>query len=397
LKFIIGLMSDFILPDYKGNNIVNLMSSISYNFGKRHYYVEHKFLSSKELRKFKNIVMIVVDGLGYNYLNGKKDSFLFKNIRSKTTSTFLSTTACANTVFSIGYPPQQHALTGWDINLKEVGAVSTILPFIPIYGGEDLSKSGFKMKNILDTPSFHKGFNCKCYTLIDKKLSGSSFTSYISRDSEIVPTKNYKNTFTKLKEVVSQKCDKRRFIHAYIYELDSLSHKKGFDSPNVAFIFQDIDRRITEFSKFLKGTNTGLIVISDHGFINISPKTEIWVEDIDGLKECLTVTLAGEPRTRDCFVRPSKVKQFESIVKNKMDEYCWCFKGEELIQKNFYGLGKPNKKLFDRVGDYVLIMKKNYILRERLANYQKPEKFHKGKHGGVSENEMFVPLIFVPC
>jgi hypothetical protein len=40
-----------------------------------------------------------------------------------------------------------------------------------------------------------------------------------------------------------------------------------------------------------------------------------------------------------------------------------------LINDNFYGLGEVNKKLFDRVGDYVLIMKDNYVLRDTLEAY----------------------------
>ncbi len=388
---------EFTLPDYNGNSIVNLMSSISNSFGKRHIYPELASLNSEYLRKFKNVVLIVVDGLGYNYLKKQRKSFLLENLKSKMTSTFLATTACANTSFSVGYPPQQHALTSWDINLKEVGAITTILPFIPIYGGDSLSKYGFKMDQIMDIESFHKGFNGKCFTLIDKKLSNTPFTKYVSKHTEIIPTKSYKNIFTKLRELIKKRSSRRRFIHAYIPELDSLAHEKGINSKKVKNIFLDLDKRMERLFKSIKGTNTIMIVTSDHGFIDSSPDKEILVDDITGLRECLTIPLTGESRVRYCFVRPSKVRDFEKIVKNKMSKYCWCFKGERLIKDNFYGLGKPNKKLIDRVGDYVLIMKENYVLKDRLANYKKPKKFCRGIHGGVSDNEMFVPLVLMDC
>jgi len=66
------------------------------------------------------------------------------------------------------------------------------------------------------------------------------------------------------------------------------------------------------------------------------------------------------------------------------------FKSEELIKKHFYGLGVPNPKLADRIGDYVLIMKENYMLKDDI---EKKKKFHKADHGGVSREEMLVPLI----
>lgn len=390
-------MYEFILPDYKKRSIINLMSSISNSFGKKHQYEELSALNSKELKKFKNVVLIVIDGLGYNYLKKQKDSFLLKNIKSDMTSTFLSTTACANTAFLVGYPPQQHALTGWDINLKEIGAITTILPFVPIFGKESLSNSRFEIKDVMDIESFHKGFNGKSFLLIDKKIANSPFSDYVTKSLEVIPTKSYKNTFSKLNNLIKKKSIKRRFIHAYIPELDHFAHEEGVNSKEVQEIFQDFDMRIKKLSQSIKGTNTKLIVVADHGLIDASPNTEIWVENIVGLKECLTIPLAGEPRVRDCFVRANKVKDFENIVKTKMSKYCWCFKGEQLIRDNFYGLGKPNKKLIDRVGDYVLIMKKNYILRYKLANYKSSGEFQKGKHGGVSEDEMIVPLITIDC
>lgn len=390
-------MYKFTLPNYKGKSIVNLMSSISNSFGKKHKYSELISLNSDELKKFKNVVLIVIDGLGYNYLKKQKDSFLLENLKSNITSTFLSTTACANTAFLVGYPPQQHALTGWEINLKEIGTITKILPFTPRYSEESLSKFKFEMDQIIDIESLHKGFNGKSFILISKKISNSPFTKYVSRYSKIIPTKTYKNKFTKLKKLIKKKSTERKFIHAYIPELDSLAHEKGINSKEVKDIFLDLDKKIKNLSKSIKGTKTKLIIVSDHGFIDTFPNTEIWVEYIVGLKECLTIPLAGEPRVRDCFVRPSKVKDFEKIVKTKMSKYCWCFKGEQLIKDNLYGLGKPNKKLIDRVGDYVLIMKKNYFLRDKLANYEKPKRFHKGKHGGVSDDEMLIPLVLIDC
>jgi hypothetical protein len=78
-----------------------------------------------------------------------------------------------------------------------------------------------------------------------------------------------------------------------------------------------------------------------------------------------------------------------------MSEYCWCFEGEQLIHDNFYGLGTPNKKLFDRVGDFVLIMKSHYVLSYKLANYETHPKSHIGAHGGITPDEMLSPLIVV--
>jgi hypothetical protein len=179
--------------------------------------------------------------------------------------------------------------------------------------------------------------------------------------------------------------------------LDSIAHKEGISSKKVNKLFWHLDKQIRHLSKSIKGTNTKLIIVADHGLIDVTPKTELWLENIPGLKQCLTVPLVGESRVRNVFVRPSKVKEFEHIIKTKMSKYCWCFKGQQLIKDHLYGLGAPHPKLFDRVGDYVLIMKKNYILNDKLANYNPLKKLNKGQHAGVTDDEMLVPLVLIDC
>ncbi|MEA3429798.1 MAG: alkaline phosphatase family protein [Nanoarchaeota archaeon] len=390
-------MYKFNKPNYKNGSIVNLMSSISNNYGKKHKYKQLPSLQSKELKKFKNIVLIVIDGMGYKFLNKQKESFMYKHLKTQITSTFLSTTTCANTTFHTGYPPQQHGLTGWDINLKETGAITSILPFTPLFGRTSLSKYGFNMTNFMNIKPFHKSFKAKCYTLIDKSIAHSEFTTYVASHTEIIPTSSEINTFTKIKQIIKKRSTKRKFIHAYFPNFDSMAHSTGINSKEVKHIFKGLDKRIKSLTKTLNNTNTKLIIVADHGLIDTVKKNELWVENIKGLKECLTIPMTGEPRVRDCFVRPGKVKDFKRIIKTKLSKYCWCFKGEQLIKDNLYGLGKPSKKLLDRVGDYVLIMKKNYILRDRLINKNKPKIFGKGHHAGVTDDEMLIPLITIDC
>ena len=61
--------------------------------------------------------------------------------------------------------------------------------------------------------------------------------------------------------------------------------------------------------------------------------------------------------------------------------------------KNYFGLGKPHPQLAQRIGDYVLLMKENYIIKDFLLGEE--EHFSIGNHGGLSEDEMYVPLIRV--
>ncbi len=54
-----------IIPNYKQKNIVNLTSSILSSLGVKSQYAKLKGFSSAKLRKKENIVLILLDGLGY--------------------------------------------------------------------------------------------------------------------------------------------------------------------------------------------------------------------------------------------------------------------------------------------------------------------------------------------
>jgi predicted AlkP superfamily pyrophosphatase or phosphodiesterase len=248
------------------------------------------------------------------------------------------------------------------------------------------------MSQIMDIKPFHKNLNAKCFSFAPKKIANTNFTNFISSYTKIIPSTSYTNTFTKLKSVLLSPSRKRRFLHAYIPDFDSLSHLYGTHSEPTLNCFRLLDKKIKNFLNSIKSTNTKVIITADHGFLDIKPKNNIWVDDIAGLDDCLSLPLTGEPRVRYCYLKLSKIKDFKRIISSKLSKYCWCFNSEQLITDNFYGLGKPNKKLFDRVGDFVLIMKDGYILKQNLAN-EKNRHLTIGNHGGVTDDEMLVPLI----
>jgi predicted AlkP superfamily pyrophosphatase or phosphodiesterase len=382
----------FTTPNYEGLSISNLMSSISKNFGAKHSYKEHDLIKSNELKKYDNVVLVIVDGLGYNYLSQKKDSFLYKNLKGKFISNFLSTTACANTNYFVGYPASQHGIVGWDVFFKEIGAIVSFLPFTPKFGGPCLSTLGFKTEDVFDIKPLHKNFKADSFIFIDKKISNSDFTNYVAKHCTIVPTNNYIDNLNKLAVQIKSKSNKRRFLHTYISDFDTSAHEFGVKSKKTLEIFNKIDKKIELLAKKIKNTNTKLIVVSDHGFIDTSKKTRLTISNFKGLDECLSMPLSGDARVVFCFIKNDKLKQFEEIVKKELSKYAYVFKSKELIEAGFFGIGDINKKLFDRVGDYTVILKQNFILESFLANKDK-KKFLIGHHGGVSDDEMFIPLI----
>ncbi len=381
-------------PNYHDGSIVNLMSSISQAYGYKTPYNNLKILPSEELKSFKNIVLIVIDGLGYNYLLKKgKENILNKYIIGSMDSVFLPTTACAIPTFLTGVAPQQHACTGWFMHLKEVGAVSKILRFSARVGGDSYSNYGVHIKDILDCSDLTSKLKVKSFIIGSKEINKSDFNGFISKKVRKLKHNSIDGFFNSIKKAIQLK-GKRKYIYAYWNELDSLNHLYGVGNKKAEKHFSLIERKFKKFITELKGTNTTVIVTADHGFVNTPESRKIKLKNHPKLAECLVLPLCGEARTAYCYVRPDKTRQFEDYVKTHLEKYCWLYKSKELVDMNFFGLYKPNPKLYDRIGDYTIICKENYIIKDTINEIER-KKHHVGHHGGVSDDEMLVPLVVV--
>jgi len=379
------------LPDYK-NSIVNLMSSILGAYGKKTGYQLLKSIKGAEFSGATNIVLLVIDGLGYEYLlkNGN-ESTLKKHLRSKLTSVFPSTTASAMTSFFTGLTPQEHGLTGWFTYLKEMGVVSTILPFTTRYG-ESKAEACVEPKKIFTFKSVFERINVNSYIISHRDYVHSEFNKIACDGAKRKGYSTLNGYFSQIVRTIKSS-KKKKFICAYWGKFDSICHREGVGSKKALSHFQELDKKFAKFIVSLKGTGSLVIVTSDHGQIESKKSEMINLKDHPQLQECLTLPLCGEPRTAYCYVRPSKIKIFENYVRKNMGNYCAIYKSDDLIKKKYFGLHQSHPRLFERVGDYTLIMKDNYIIRDFILGEK--EHFHIGNHGGTSKEEMLIPLIVV--
>lgn len=380
-------------PIYKDGSIVNLMSSVLKAYGCESKYEALKILKPDELRESKNIVLIVIDGLGYEYLTKYGKGTVFNNyLRGKITSVFPATTATAITTFVTGVAPQQHAITGWYVYLKELGLVSTILPFTPRCGGLSFSQIKINPKVIFNQKSVFEKIKANSYYIIHKDFLGSDYTVALSGRAKSRPFNSLTDFFRQIRRVLSSTKSKK-YVYAYLHKFDSLCHEYGTKSAEVFAYFKNLNKKLIPFLKSIKGTDTTVIITADHGLIDTTKSRIIKLKEHPEFVDTLILPLCGDTRIGYCYVHPSKIKHFREYVNRVFKNCCELYRGEELIRKKYFGLFEPNENLFSRVGDYILVMKENYIIRDFVLG--EDEYFPIGNHGGVSKEEMFVPLIVV--
>lgn len=377
------------LPNYKNGSIVNLTSSILKAFNVKSNYAPLKELD--DLDNTQNIVLLVIDGLGYEYLKKHGANSVFeKYLVKKLTSVFPAGTPSAETTLRTGATPEKHGIMGWYMYLKELGVVSVILPFVARCGGSSFSNYGVGKKEIFTEKTINEKINNPSYMVYPDEISDGNKIS--GKEKYFLTFNSLRGLFTQIKKATKDS-NKKKYIYAYWSQLDAICHRRGVKSKEAKKHFEELNQKIASFMELMRGTNTTLIITADHGLIDTPKEKVIFLEDHPKLYETLTLPLCGQARVAYCYVHPAKVKQFEKYVKEKLNYCCELYKSEDLIKRGFFGLFKPSEKLFDRIGDYALIMKENYIIKDKLLK-EKIDVFI-GNHGGVSKEEMFVPLVVI--
>lgn len=377
-----------IAPDYNGGSIVNLMTSITQAMGDEDsLYPPLRTLAPAALSG-RNVVLLVVDGLGYENLNAnRRDGALARHLKDRMTSVFPSTTAAAITTFFTGEAPQQHGLTGWFTHFRELGGVIAPLPYRPRHGGSVLTVPATALFG--HTPLFDR-LKAQSYVVAPQQIAFSEYSKAHNGRAEVIPFATLAQMFDQISRIVRTPGE-RRYLYAYWPELDRLAHEHGIESREAATHLAEIDTAFGGFLRDIAGSETTVIVTADHGFIDTRPPQVIVLDAHPALAQTLVLPLCGEPRAAFCYVHPDRQGQFVDYVNTHLSQYAELHKSRRLIESGFFGLGPPNPRLIDRVGDYTLIMKQDASIKDWLLGEKK--YVHVGVHGGTSAREMYVPLI----
>lgn len=404
----------FPLPDYHGTSIVNLMSSLRLGLGAEPAprsasesasgpaqaamaaYPPLAALPPEYLARYTNVVLLVVDGLGHDFLAGYPDSFLRRHQHSRLTSVFPTTTATAITTYLTGLAPQQHGLTGWFVWLRELDSITAVLPFRPRTGGPDHVERGVDPHSLFDAPPLFDTLQAHATIITQAALIDSAYTQATRGHASRIGYQDLDGLFTGVHTALANPLGSKphRFVYAYWPRLDGLAHAHGIHSRAVDAHFRHLDKAVAQLARSLAGGDTLLLVCADHGFVDIMPERRIQLEDHPRLARTLARPLCGEPRAAYCYLRPGQHRAFEDYVGGELATLCTPVSSEQALDEGWFGLGTPHPRLHERIGDVILLMHDGAIIKDHLPG--EPPFTLRGVHGGLSPAELYVPLIVYP-
>lgn len=379
------------LPDYRAGSIVNLMASIREALGgPPGPYPALAALPPAALQERRNIVLVVIDGLGERFLRraGPRTA-LATHLRGSMTSVFPSTTATAVTAFLTGVAPQQHGLVGWFTYLREVGSLVAVLPFRSRCGA-NLRRSGIDPARIFSAPPFFDALPVQSFAVSPKEITHSDFNVLHTGKAERRGYGSHLDMFEEIRGIVTSG-RRPQYVYAYYAELDALAHVFGIDSPQVAGLLAALDQAFRRFLNSIAGSDTTVIVTADHGFTDVHPENTIDLDRHPAFADTLVLPLSGERRVAFCYVHPHRRQDFEDYVRGPLGHCAVAYPSAKLLEWGWFGLGPAHPRLPERLGHYTLLMKDGYAIKDWILGERR--HLHIGHHGGMTSDEMLVPLI----
>ena len=374
-------------PDYEGGSLVNLVASIVAARGGNALHSPLKNLPHEKLHDARNVVLLIIDGLGDNYLmRSGAGSTLAQRRRASMTSVFPSTTASAITTSYTGCTPLEHGLTGWFTYFGEAGCVAASLPFRSRGDMLPLRNRGVTPEQIYVAASLFESLPVRSIVVTYKDIIDSEYNSRHCRGAERVPYETLEEMILQIDAAVKSGPE-RKFVYAYWPVYDMLSHRFGSASAESYAAFQAVDAAFEVLLTRLSGSESVIIATADHGFIDVPPNESL--ELPPALASMLRFPLCGERRVVYCHVHDPMA--FMKRAKDWLGERADVMPSRQLVDEGWFGPGTPHPRFAERVGDVALVMRGRYTVKDWTAGESR--HLHIGNHGGTHEDEMLIPLV----
>ncbi|MDY0073078.1 MAG: alkaline phosphatase family protein [Thauera sp.] len=379
--------TDCVLPDYSAEGgIYGLAASI------RHWLHDPAAACAPaQLAEGEpgRILLLVIDGLGANFLAQEgAGSTLAAHCRRQLTSVFPSTTASAVTTLLTGATPAEHGLNGWFIHAPRFGGVIAPLPF-EVRGGEALAPR-LASRLFRASSMFHRARR-PVVMISPAEIAFSTYSSFHGSGAQIRPYKGLPQFEDEIVSALAGLGDQGGLVHAYYPKFDGFSHAHGCRAEKTLACFARIDEMYARLCERLAGSEVRILLTADHGFIDSPPEQVIELEPGGEVEAMLAAPLFGERRLSFCAVRAGAEVEFEHWAQHTLAGKAVCMPAGDCLASGVLGPGRRHPQLAERLGSHVLLMEPGWTLVD-LVEGERPFALI-GVHGGLTADEMLVPLV----
>jgi hypothetical protein len=346
------------------------------------------------------VILLVIDGLGFYHLASLLKRFPDLYLHSLVergalvpiTSVFPSTTVSALTTFSTGLTPQEHGMVGYRLYLRETSAITNMirLSLLGSTKGDSAVDWGIDLETFLAGPRLSESLRragVETHVVLPRRISSSGLSHLLyGASDQLHPSTNLSDMLVAARRAV-QRATGKAFVYLYWSETDSIAHAHGPESEESTAELRSVDAALGR--ELGEACGTVFMITSDHGFVTMERQDYARIDEDPLLMRDLVLPPVGEPRASYLFVREGRRRAVADRIAERFAGDLVCLDSHEALERGLFGRGDVHAAVPDRIGDLVVAS----TGRKGLYYPFPGSVMLKGMHGGLTKEEMLVPLI----
>ena len=350
--------------------------------------------------RFERVVLVYFDAFGWTFLERHADHPVIARARSdgvlvQLTAQFPSTTTAQVTTVHSGLPVSEHGLYEWHV--YEPSLRRLITPLLFSFAGDGMR--GTLLGQIHPDALFPAESvyvrlaeaGVRSTVVLPAAIAASAPNIALLRGTDVVPFGSAAEALATAASVLAAGAG---YAHVYLDEFDSLMHGVGTDDPAVDIVTRNI---LDDLHRSTFPAGTLVLLTADHGMSPVDPARTVYVNAVwPELADHLEMGADGKPLApagscRDLFlhVRDGRVEGVCAELGERLDGIADVVPVAELIAEGIFS--EPAPRLRERLANVVVLPRYG-----EAVYWHEPGRFEQhllGQHGGLSPQEMAIPLV----
>jgi len=365
---------------------------------------------------YDKVILLFVDGFGWRFFQqfAEMYPFLKRFLRlgevSQMTSQFPSTTAAHVTCLHTGLPVGQSGVYEW--NYYEPLVDEVITPLLFAYAGEkkrdSLKRAGFAAEAFFPPRTLYQKLNTHgvtSYIFQHESYTPSTFSDCVFKGATVRSFKRLPEALSNLVELATTPTFSKTYYLLYFDKIDAVCHIYGPQSDQFKEAVDSFLRMMEELlynSLSGKAGQTLLILTADHGQVEVDPRRTLYLNKMNlHIEHYLQrnrsgklIVPAGSARDMFLHVKEEYIDELVVLLQQRLATIAEVFYTEHLIAQGFFGSTQPSREFLARVGNVVILpYKHETVWWHEEGTF---DMHFKGHHGGLTPEEMEIPLLLLP-
>jgi len=393
----------FVKPNYHNGGFAGLPHVVKSLLGGKSFPLPLDGFQAE----YENVILCFIDGFGWRHFekfgaHPFLDRFTCNRAAVKLTSQFPSTTSGHVTCIHSGLDVGQSGVFEW--NYYEPLLDAMIVPLLFSFSGtaqrDQLKPTGIDARRLYPTHTVYqdlKKLGVTSTIFQHREYTPSTYSDILFKGATARGFKTLPETLLNLKNALENAHGKNYFF-LYYDKIDTISHDYG---PASAHVEAEVDVFLHLMEKFVTQTKKGktlLLLTADHGQCEIDPATTIYLNKVfpqlpklikTNQKGQLLVP-GGSCRDHFLYIQDEALEEAQALLAKGLEGKADVVRTEELIAQGYFG-PQVSETFRAHVGNLVILSYRY----ESIWWYEKGkfEQKYYGHHGGLTPQEMEIPLL----